>query len=88
MKKILTPALYVGVGLILGFILALYLQTGSTGLSIPDYFVPQSCVYNGTTYANGEGFLDTDGCNTCSCSGGVVACTLMYCEPNEALNEE
>ena len=39
-----------------------------------------SCTYDGQTYADGSSFPATDGCNTCSCSSGVVACTLMACE--------
>jgi len=40
----------------------------------------KSCEYNGKTYKSGEGFLDKDGCNSCSCVSGQVACTLMACQ--------
>lgn len=40
----------------------------------------KSCFYNGVTYQSGEGFADIDGCNSCSCEDGKVACTLMACE--------
>lgn len=40
----------------------------------------KSCQYNGKTYKSGEGFLDEDGCNSCSCEDGKVACTAMACE--------
>jgi hypothetical protein len=40
------------------------------------------CDYNGNTYAPGDTFKSSDGCNTCSCmAGGGVACTKMYCVP-------
>ena len=40
----------------------------------------QSCTYNGEEYDDGEGFPSDDGCNSCSCTDGKVACTLMACE--------
>ena len=33
-------------------------------------------------YENGDSFKDADGCNTCSCFNGYVACTEMYCPPS------
>ncbi len=40
-----------------------------------------TCSYNGVTYKTGEGFVASDGCNSCSCSANVqVACTGMACE--------
>src|SRR5262245_11317982 len=32
------------------------------------------CVYSGKTYADGESFDATDGCNTCTCDHGEVGC--------------
>ncbi len=40
-----------------------------------------SCEYYGQTYADGSSFPADDGCNTCGCNNGMVACTLMACEP-------
>lgn len=40
---------------------------------------PKSCEYNGKTYKPGEGFRSDDGCNSCSCENGQVACTMMFC---------
>ena len=40
----------------------------------------KSCQYNNKTYKSGEGFPSEDGCNSCSCDNGNVACTLMACE--------
>lgn len=38
------------------------------------------CAYGGETFAVGESFPSTDGCNTCSCmDDGMVACTLRAC---------
>lgn len=37
------------------------------------------CLYDGVTYDNGDKFLSTDGCNSCACSNGEVACTLRAC---------
>lgn len=42
-----------------------------------------SCIYDGQTYANNSSFNSTDGCNTCTCTDGEVACTLMACEEEE-----
>jgi len=39
-----------------------------------------SCVYDGKTYQQGESFKDKDGCNSCGCEKGEVACTMMACE--------
>ena len=38
-----------------------------------------ACTYNGTSYTSGASFKSTDGCNTCSCINGSVACTSMAC---------
>ena len=40
----------------------------------------KTCLYGGKTYKSGDGFKSTDGCNSCSCEDGQVACTLMACE--------
>lgn len=37
------------------------------------------CTYEGKSYADGASFPDTDGCNTCTCSGGSVSCTEKAC---------
>lgn len=40
----------------------------------------EGCTYEGVSYAPGESFPASDGCNTCSCSaGGAIACTEMAC---------
>ncbi|MFQ5493180.1 MAG: hypothetical protein ACE5DX_03415 [Candidatus Dojkabacteria bacterium] len=58
-----------GVGSVLVYI-ALQ-NAGKTGLVM--------CVYNGNQYTEGESFDATDGCNTCNCENGVVACTEKDC---------
>ena len=40
-----------------------------------------SCVYNGVTYQDGDGFPSSDGCNSCGCNNGDVACTERACAP-------
>lgn len=42
---------------------------------------PTQCEYNGIVHNSGESFNSTDGCNTCSCNEGSVACTERACEP-------
>jgi Pacifastin inhibitor (LCMII) len=39
-----------------------------------------SCVYDDNEYADGQTFPSTDGCNTCSCDDGAVACTERACD--------
>jgi hypothetical protein len=39
----------------------------------------KSCIYNNTSYKSNETFKSLDGCNTCSCLNGEIACTLMSC---------
>lgn len=39
-----------------------------------------TCQYEGKSYKSGESFPATDGCNSCGCNDGQVACTLMACE--------
>lgn len=43
--------------------------------------IPYSCTYNGQTYQSGQGFAAADGCNSCSCQNGQIACTTMACDP-------
>jgi Pacifastin inhibitor (LCMII) len=40
---------------------------------------PSACAYGGRSYASGTSFPSSDGCNTCSCQDGAVACTLRAC---------
>ncbi|XP_045208395.2 kielin/chordin-like protein isoform X2 [Mercenaria mercenaria] len=40
---------------------------------------PVACDYNGLTYNDGDTFTSEDGCNTCQCIEGKVACTKMAC---------
>lgn len=66
---------------VIAFLLGAVLVFASNrlGLELPSIIPQQNCNYNGATYKNGESFLDSDGCNACSCMNGEVACTLMYC---------
>lgn len=38
-----------------------------------------NCTYRGKTYKSGERFPATDGCNSCSCDKGRIACTTIAC---------
>ncbi len=40
---------------------------------------PRACSYGGSTYPDGATFPATDGCNTCACTAGSVACTKKAC---------
>lgn len=65
--------------------LSIFLAAGAITLALTHLNPLQnSCQYNGNTYKNGQGFKSIDGCNTCSCAKGQVACTLMACSPNIA----
>jgi hypothetical protein len=37
------------------------------------------CLYNGVIYSDGDAFPAEDGCNTCTCASGSVACTEAFC---------
>ena len=63
------------VGLVAGY----FLRDIPPGMRPKLPFLPLSCTYNGQTYRNGEGFRSSDGCNSCSCQNGQIACTLMAC---------
>lgn len=82
--------LFVGV---VGLILGMYIMTNKSKeennyqYNTPENVQPlditptnKSCQYEGKVYASGEGFSDKDGCNSCSCENGQVACTVMICE--------
>jgi hypothetical protein len=38
-----------------------------------------TCTYGGKTYAYGQAFMDSEGCNTCTCSAQGIACTARAC---------
>ncbi len=59
-------------GIVVGYILRNY------NVSLP-LIIQSSCTYAGKTYKLGESFRATDGCNSCTCSNGQVACTLVAC---------
>lgn len=40
---------------------------------------PRDCELDGTTYKDGTSFKDADGCNSCSCHDGEIACTQLGC---------
>jgi len=55
----------------------------------------RTCIYDGKTYASGNSFEATDGCNICFCNDdGQVGCTEMQCitdnqtEPSDSETKE
>jgi len=40
---------------------------------------PSACAYGGRSFPSGTSFPSLDGCNTCSCQNGAIACTLRAC---------
>ena len=50
-----------------------------TGLGGAECGTGTDCPYNNKMYQTGQTFPSTDGCNTCSCTNGAVACTLKAC---------
>ncbi len=44
----------------------------------------RDCTHLGRTYRSGDIFPAGDGCNSCSCTDGEVACTLIGCDPGDA----
>jgi TILa domain/Kazal-type serine protease inhibitor domain len=44
---------------------------------------PGSCTVGGVVYADGAGVPSLDGCNSCGCNDGQVACTLIDCNVSQ-----
>jgi hypothetical protein len=71
------------------FFLGLSITLGVILLGLTSYIVyseykiqndtPNRCPYEGWSYEHGETFESGDGCNTCVCNDGMVACTEMDC---------
>ncbi len=71
------------VSLIAGFFVIISLVLGYYILQSQDALKPNpisSCQYNGVMYDSSESFNAGDGCNTCTCSDGDVACTEIDCK--------
>ena len=69
------------VTLLVGIVLGIYLQSSQPNNQPIDLNpIAKNCEYAGKIYKSGEGFPSDDGCNSCSCVDGEVACTLMACE--------
>lgn len=54
-------------------------QAGTSGAGLGGGTTASTCSYAGRTYADGKSFASEDGCNTCSCANGLVACTERAC---------
>ncbi len=66
---------------VLGFFAGIKYMTNKVNFNNIN-IIPVGCTYEGTNYKNGEGFKDKDGCNSCSCQNGQIACTEMACLPD------
>lgn len=44
----------------------------------------KACVDGATSHAHGTTWACSDGCNTCSCSDGMISSTTMACGCNDA----
>ncbi len=62
------------------FVCDLAHQCGSNAAGLCDP-APGDCTLDGKTYRNGDTLPSPDGCNTCSCMNGQIACTLIACPP-------
>ena len=79
-KKLVVMILFIlifVVGIVFGMSLT-NMKDNNQPLDIP--LLTKRCEYGGKTYASGDSFPDEDGCNSCSCEDGQIACTLMACE--------
>lgn len=56
-----------------------FLLTGGKGDPQGGCGGPSTCEYDGKVYQHGDSFPSSDGCNSCSCDAGRVACTLKAC---------
>lgn len=68
------------VALILGIMVGQNLDRIKELVKVNQLLPSSGCQYNGKNYKTGDAFPSTDGCNSCGCSDGQVACTLMACE--------
>lgn len=48
-------------------------------ITINYYNRRMQCLYNGIVYNNGDKFMSSDNCNSCTCNNGLTACTLKAC---------
>ncbi|MFA5894474.1 MAG: hypothetical protein WC851_01745 [Candidatus Shapirobacteria bacterium] len=67
------------IALVLGILVGQNIDRIREFLIIKQLSPSKVCQYDGKTYQSGESFRSTDGCNSCGCNNGEVACTLMAC---------
>jgi len=48
----------------------------------------ESCTVDGETVEDGETVDAEDGCNTCTCNDGTLACTEIACESDSESDAE
>lgn len=89
-KKLFLILFFLGLLTCAGIIGAFFLLSGSDDEEPEPEPTPvaQDCDYEGVTYEDGETFDAGDGCNSCICEDGVVACTEMACEEEDELTED
>lgn len=76
MNKNLKTLVIIFITLIIGIIIGVSFKELIPNVNT---ILPIQCSYNGKIYKSGDSFPAQDGCNTCSCQGGKIACTLMAC---------
>ncbi len=72
------------------FLLGLSITLGTIVIGLVSYLlysdsignIKARCDYAGWSYASGDVFKSSDGCNSCACSDGQVTCTAMACVEN------
>jgi hypothetical protein len=79
------------------FLLGLSITLGTIVIGLVSYIVFSTdfstntdtprCEYKGWAYADGETFIMEDGCNTCICSYGKLACTNISCTENGTVED-
>jgi len=55
------------------------LGCGRIGFDSAPGAIGRDCDHAGSTYRSGDTFAAGDGCNSCSCHNGTVACTTEVC---------
>lgn len=76
MKQIVLAMVALALGILVGQNLDRIKELVKANQLLPS----SGCQYNGQSYKSGDGFPSADGCNSCGCNDGQVACTLMACE--------
>lgn len=65
------------VSLVFGILIGYFMKDFT--LNNESKLIPRTCTYDGETYKTGDSIPAGDGCNSCSCDNGEVACTTITC---------